>query len=193
MKILTRAASAVAAVAIVAAPVLRAADPVKPKIRAITGFVTIDAKNYPAQLEETVAFLSKVRDAVKAAGYDVAGIRISTQPFPEFTRGLSRDDAMAVLRGIGDLAAKLRFAPNIGPAMLKDSDNAAAVDLAIDVLSTPGNRLNANILVADEDGIHWTAVRQAAHIIKSVGERSSHGQGNFNFAAIALLKPYGPF
>src|SRR5436190_9852160 len=101
-------------------PVLRAADPPKPRIRAITGFVTIDGKNYPAQIEETVAFLSKVRDAVKAAGYDVAGIRISTQPFPEFTRGLSKDDAMAMLRGIGDLAARLRFAPNIGPAMVKD-------------------------------------------------------------------------
>src|ERR1051325_7773696 len=181
------------AIGVSGVPGLRAADPPKPRIRAITGFVTIDAKSYPAQLEETVAFLSKVRDAVKAAGYDVAGIRISTQPFPEFTRGLSRDDAMAVLRGIGDLAAKLRFAPNIGPAMLKDSDNAAAVDLAIDVLSTPGNRLNANIIVAAEDGIHWNAVRQAAHIIKAVGERSPHGQGNFNFGATAMLKPFGPF
>jgi uncharacterized protein len=183
-------------------PGMRAADPPKPRIRAITGFVTIDAKSYPAQLEETVAFLSKVRDGVKAAGYDVAGIRISTQPFPEFTRGLSKDDALAVLRGIGDLATKLRFAPNIGPAMVRDADDTASVDLAIDVLSAPANRLNANIIVAAADeagsgdgvaGIHWNAVRQAARIIKTVGERSPHGQGNFNFAAIAMLKPYGPF
>src|SRR5471030_2232314 len=129
----------------VAAP-LRAADQVKPKVRAITGFVTIDAKSYPAQLEEAVTFLSQVRDAVKAAGYDVAGIRISTQPFPEFTRGLSHTDAMAVLNGIGELAAKLRFSPNIGPAMVKDTDDTAPVDLAIDLLSIPGNRLNANII-----------------------------------------------
>ena len=26
-----------------------------------------------------------------------------------------------------------------------------------------------------------------------MGARSPHGQGNFNFAAIAMLKPYGPF
>src|ERR1051326_5874637 len=152
MKILTGAASAVAAVAIVAAPVLRAADPVKPKIRAITGFVTIDAKNYPPQIQETVAFLSKVRDAVKAAGYDVAGIRISTQPFPDFTRGLGHDEALGVLRGINDLAASLRFAPNVGPAMVKDTDSTASVDLITEVLSTPGNRLNANIIVAADDG-----------------------------------------
>ena len=130
---------------------------------------------------------------MKAAGYDVAGIRISTQPFPEFTRGLSRTDALAVLRGINDLAATLRFAPNIGPAMVKDTDDTASIDLVTELLSTAGNRLNANIIVASDDGIHWNAVGEAARIIKRVGERSAHGQGNFNFAAIAMLKPYGPF
>jgi uncharacterized protein (UPF0210 family) len=181
------------AAAVGAVPGLRAADPVKPNVRAITGFITIDAKSYPAQITEAVTFLNTVRDAVKAAGYDVAGIRISTQPFPEFTKGLSRADALAVLRGIDELAAKLRFAPNIGPAMTKDGDDTAPIDLLTEILSTPRNRLNANLIVAGDDGIHWNAVRQAAHVIKVVGERSPHGQGNFNFAAIAMLKPYGPF
>ena len=138
-------------------------------------------------------FLSKVREEVKAAGYDVAGIRISTQPFPEYTRGLSRAEAMKVLKGIDELSKKLNFAPNIGPAMTTDTGDTAAVDLLTDVLAEPGNRLNANIVVAAADGIHWNAVKQAARIIKATGERSPHGQGNFNFAAIAMLKPYGPF
>ena len=57
------------------------------------------------------------------------------------------------------------------------------------------DRRMQNEFTADisEDGIHWKAVRQAALIIKGVGARSPHGQGNFNFAAIAMLKPYGPF
>ncbi len=171
----------------------RAAGPPQPKVRAITAFVTIDAKSYVAQLTEAVTFLNQVRDAVKAAGYDVAGIRISTQPFPEYTRGLSHADALAMLRGIDELSSKLRFSPNIGPAMIKDGDDIAAVDLLAEILSIPGNRLNANLIVAGDDGIHWKAVREAARLIKRVGERSPHGQGNFNFAAIAMLKPYGPF
>jgi uncharacterized protein len=172
---------------------LHAADRAKPKVRAITGFITIDAKSYPSQIEEAVMFLSRVRDAIQAAGYDVAGIRISTQPFPEYTRGLTRDEALKMLRGIDDLAGKLRFAPNIGPAMTKDTDDIAPVDLLTDVLAWQGNRLNANIVTAGVDGIHWKAVAQAARIIKATGERSPHGQGNFNFAAIAMVKPYGPF
>ena len=180
-------------VAVAIAPDIRADGILKPRIRAITGFITIDAKSYTSQIQEAVTFLSHVRDAVKAAGYDVAGIRISTQPFPQYTRDLKRADAMALLRGINDLATTLRFAPNVGPAMVKDTDDTASVDLITDVLSDPGNRLNANIIVAGDDGIHWTAVRQAARIIKAVGERSPHGQGNFNFGATAMLKPFGPF
>jgi uncharacterized protein len=180
-------------VAVAIAPDIRADGMVKPRIRAITGFITIDAKSYTSQIQEAVTFLSQVRDAVKAAGYDVAGIRISTQPFPQYTRDLKRADAMALLRGINDLATTLRFAPNVGPAMVKDTDDTASVDLITDVLSDPGNRLNANIIVAGDDGIHWTAVRQAARIIKAVGERSPHGQGNFNFGATAMLRPFGPF
>src|SRR4029077_8340107 len=165
-----------AALIIVAAaiPGVRAADPPKPRIRAITGFITIDAKSYASQIEEAVKFLSQVRDAVKATGYDVSGIRISTQPFPEFTRGLSRAAALDVLHGIDELATKLRFNPNIGPAMVTDKDDPASVDLITEILSTPGSRLNANIIVAGDDGIHWNAVRQAARIIKAVGERSPH-------------------
>ncbi|HLJ51126.1 MAG TPA: DUF711 family protein [Bryobacteraceae bacterium] len=172
---------------------LPAADAPKPRVRAITAFISIDAKSYPEQIETTVKFLSQVRDAVKASGYDVAGIRISTQPFPEYTRRLSHDEALKLLGGINDLAGKLHFAPNVGPAMVNDTDDTAPVGLIIDVLATPGNRLNANIITASTDGIHWNAVRQASHIIKAVGARTPHGQGNFNFAAIAMLKPYGPF
>jgi uncharacterized protein (UPF0210 family) len=193
MRHLTRVLPVLALAAVATALPVHGDGPVKPRIRAITGFITIDAKSYASQMQETVTFLSQVRDAVKAAGYDVAGVRISTQPFPDYTRGLSRADAAAVLRGINDLAATLRFAPNVGPAMVKDTDDTASIDLITDVLSQPGNRLNANIIVAGDDGIHWNAVRQAARVIKAVSERSPHGQGNFNFGATAMLGPFGPF
>jgi hypothetical protein len=172
---------------------LRAADPAKAKVRAITGFITIDAKSYPSQFEEASKFLSQVRETIQAAGYEVQGIRITTQPFPEYTRGLSRAEALKVLRGISDLAGKQHFSISIGPAMLKDSDSTEPVDILTEALSTPGNRVSGTIMTAGEDGIHWNAVRQAAHLIKTVGERSPHGQGNSSFAAAAMIKPYVPF
>jgi uncharacterized protein (UPF0210 family) len=76
--------------------------------------------------------------------------------------------------------------------MLKDDDDPRAVDLLADLLSKPAH-INASLVTADTDGIHWNAIRQAARLIRAVGERSAHGQGNFNFAAIAMVKPNGPF
>ena len=164
----------------------------RPKVRAITAFIDVDAQNYQRQIEDTVKFLSSVREAFRTAGWEVETIRIATQPFPQYTKGLSRPDALTVLRGIDALGAKLAFTPSIGPAMGNDGDSAAAVDLLIDFLSQPG-RTNASLITAAEDGIHWNAIHQAARLIRTVSQRSAHGQGNLNFAAIAMLKPYGPF
>jgi uncharacterized protein (UPF0210 family) len=183
---------AIILLAAVSCPALRAADRAKPKVRAVTGFINIDAESYPSQFEEAAKFLTQVRETLQAAGYEVQGIRITTQPFPDYIRGLSRADALKLLRGISELAGKQHFAVSIGPAMSKDSDSTGPVDILTDALSTPGNRVSGTIVTAGEDGIHWNAIRQAAHLIKTVGERSPHGQGNSSFAAAAMIKPYVP-
>ncbi len=164
----------------------------RPKIRAITAFIDIDSQHYTQQIEDTVKFLNSARQTFQSAGWEVETVRIATQPFPRYTKGLNHDAALAVLRAIDDLGGRLKFTPAIGPAMSNDNDSAASVDLLIDFLTTAA-RTNASLITAAEDGIHWNAVRQAARLIKTVSERSNHGQGNMNFAAIAMLKPYGPF
>lgn len=164
----------------------------RPKVRAITAFIDIDAKSYAEQYASTVKFLNSAREAYKSAGFEVETIRIATQPFWQYTRGLSRAAALDLLHQIDDLGGKLGFAPSIGPAMLKDNDDVAAVDLLIEFLAS-ARRTNASLVTADIDGIHWNALYQAARLIKTVSLRSPHSQGNLNFAAIAMLKPYGPF
>jgi hypothetical protein len=175
---------------ILATTALSAAPP--PKVRAITAFIDVDAQGYAQQIAAAAKFLNAARDQYRTAGWEVETIRIVTQPFPQYTKGLSHDAALAMLRGIDALGAKLKFTPSIGPAMWNDGDSAAAVDLLIDFLAEPG-RTNSSLITAAEDGIHWNAIRQAARLIDTVSRRSAHGQGNMNFAAIAMLKPYGPF
>ena len=90
-----------------------------------------------------------------------ATCRIATQPFPQYTRGLSHADALKLLRDIDAIATRLNFSPAIGPAMQHDTDDTAPVDLLIDLLSEP-SRINATLITAAEDGIHWKSVAQAA-------------------------------
>jgi uncharacterized protein (UPF0210 family) len=164
----------------------------RPKVRAITAFIDIDARNYRTVVEDTVKFLNSTREAYRAAGFEVETIRVVTQPFPKWTAGLNRADALALVGKYVELGTKLGFTPNIGTAMVGDSDDAGPVDLLADILST-GIKTNASLIIAGEDGIHWRAIGLAAKMVKAVSVRSPHGGGNLNFAAAAMVKPYTPF
>ncbi|MCI0348547.1 MAG: DUF711 family protein [Acidobacteriales bacterium] len=168
-----------------------AAEAAKPKVRAITAFVRIDRERFESQIGDALVVLRKAKSAVEQSGYEVESIRIVTQPFPEYTRGLSKSDALEFLRRLVALKAKESFDLNIGPAMLRDSDDAAAADLLAEALST--TKLNASLIIAGQDGIHWKSLRAAAKLIKTVAEHSPQSQGNFGFAATAMLDPYAPF
>jgi uncharacterized protein (UPF0210 family) len=162
-----------------------------PRIRAVTAFIEIDQNNYAAKIEETQKFLSSAKEALNRAGFEGAGGRITTQPFPLYTKGLERDAAIDLIRKLRESASKGRTGLNIGAAMVNDNDDTAPVALLADVLSAVS--VNANIIMADERGIHWRAIREASKLIKEVSQRSPHGDGNFNFGAIAMMKPYGPY
>jgi uncharacterized protein (UPF0210 family) len=164
----------------------------RPKVRAITAFINIDSSNYAPVVEDTVKFLNTAREAYRTAGFEVETIRVVTQPFPKYTSGMNRPEALALVRKYSELGARLGFTPNIGTAMVGDNDDAAPVDLLADILSG-GIKVNASLIVAGDDGIHWRAIRLAAKMVKAVSARSPHGGGNLNFAVTAMVKPYGPF
>jgi uncharacterized protein len=76
--------------------------------------------------------------------------------------------------------------------MMRDSDDPHVMRLMAQILSTLP-RINGSAIVAAEDGIHWNVIQQSAELVRYVTGHSPHGQGNFNFTATAMLKPYGPF
>jgi hypothetical protein len=87
---------------------------------------------------------------------------------------------------------KDNFVPNVGPAMMRDSDNPATMHLLERALSTLPN-IEASTIIADEGGIHWETIRRTAELVRYVSEHSAHSQGTFNFTATAMLKPLSPF
>ena len=173
-------------------PLAQTAAPAKPKVRAITAFLRLDRNQYQAQVADTLAFLRRAQKAFEQGGYQVETIRITTQPFPDYIRGLSHDHALAFLRAYDQLATKEGFDASIGPAMLTDNDDPAMAQLLAETLAST-KTLNGSIVIADNDGIHWKSVRAAATLIKYLEEDTPRSQGNFNFAASAMLRPMAPF
>jgi len=163
-----------------------------PKVRAITAFVKLDRTQYAAQIAQTLNMLRQAKRLFEESGYPVESVRITTQPFPEYVQGLSRQQALEFFHAYDELAIKESFDANIGPAMLLDSDDPVRVELLGEVLSTT-KTLEASLVMADEDGIHWNGIRAAAKMVRYLTEHSPNSQGNFNFTATAMLQPYGPF
>jgi uncharacterized protein (UPF0210 family) len=164
--------------------------PRKPRVRAITAFVSIDRSAFAKQIQDTLTMLRKAKSAFEKGGYEVQTIRITTQPFPQYTRGITKAEALEFFKGLDALSKKESFLANVGPAMLNDQDDSA-VDLLADILVSTD--LNTSLVIAAEDGIHWNAIRAAAKTIKYVEEHSTNGGHNFDFAAAAFVPPYTPF
>src|SRR5579872_2760863 len=121
----------------------------KPRVRATTAFVRIDREQYQAQVQDALSFLQRARSAYQAAGYEVQTLRITTQPFTEYTRGLSRAEALAFIRSLDELAQRQGFIASIGPAMLSDSDEPTHADLLAEVLASSKN-LSGSIIIAGQ-------------------------------------------
>ncbi len=168
------------------------AQPPKPKVRAITAFVRLDAKNYQHQLAEALTVLHKAEAEFKSQGYEVETIRFTTQPLAQLTSGLSEVQALAFLGQLDQLAVKEKVSANIGPAMMHDTDDPKTMHLLERALSTLPH-LDASAIIADDSGIHWKTISRTSELVQYVAAHSPHAQGTFNFTATAMLKPYGPF
>jgi len=169
-----------------------APDAAKPKVRTVTAFIHLDRESYGTQIAETMKVLNAAKAEFARRGYETQTVRIVTQPFGELVKGLNDKDALAFLRALDDLSQKQGFMPNVGPAMMHDTDDPAAIHLLAQVLSTLPH-LNASAIIADDDGIHWKTIRESARLVRYVTDHSPRSQGNFLFTATAMLKPLGPF
>jgi hypothetical protein len=164
----------------------------RPKIRAITAFIKMAPDHYRTQVLQTLAFLRSASDSFKRAGYDVQGIRITTQPFPEYAGYMTGGQAVTFFQDYDRLANAQGFDASIGPAMLTDKDDPRQAQLLAKILEST-TTLEGSVIIADADGIHWRAISAASRLISEVAEHTPHSQGNFRFAATAMLKSGAPF
>lgn len=171
---------------------VHAQDYTLPKVRAITGFIRLDRARYAQQITDTLSVLRAAKAEFVRQGYEVQTLRVVTQPVGQLVGGQSDADALTFLKSLDDLSAKEGFIPNVGPAMLSDGDDTHAVRVLEQALSKLPD-LEANTIIAGDDGIHWKVIHETARLVHYVTEHSVHSQGDFNFTATAMLKPYAPF
>jgi len=169
-----------------------APSPTRPKIRTITAFLNLDRAQVQQQIADALQMLRRAKTIFESRGYEVQTIRIATQPFPEYTKGLTPQQTIAFFKDLDALAEKEKFAPGIGPAMLNADDPESQADLLADILANT-KHIRGSIVIAGEDGVRWRAIGAAARAIKKLEDSTEHSQGNFNLGAIADVPPLSPF
>jgi len=175
-----------------AAVVAPASAAEKPKVRTITAFIRLDTTQYKQQVTDTLTMLRNAKARFELAGYEVQTIRISAQPFPEYTHGMSKQAILAFFHDLDNLAKQENFIASIGPALMSEKDDPAQAEVLAEILGLTNN-LHGSIVVAGDDGVHWKAVRAAADVMKYLEDHTGHSLGNFRFAAIANVPAYTPF
>src|ERR1700722_16840914 len=132
-----------------------------PKVRAITGFVRLDRATYQNQIADALVVLRGAKAEFESRGYAVETLRLTTQPLGELVAGLSEEQALAFLAQLDELSVKENFLPNVGPGMLRDTDDPAVMHLLERALSTLPH-ITASTVIADESGIHWRTISRTA-------------------------------
>jgi uncharacterized protein (UPF0210 family) len=164
----------------------------RPKVRTVTAFVRLDQSSYQTQVSNALKMLRAAKAEFTKAGYEVETIRITTQPFPEIVKGLTADQALAFFQEYDRLAQKEGFTPDIGAAMIHDSDDPAQAALLARIIAGT-ETINGFVVVADDSGIHWNGIRAAARVIQYLAGNTPHSEGNFRFAAGAFPPAIAPF
>jgi len=129
----------------------------KPPVRAITAFIDLDPARYEEQFADTANRLRQASAVFQKAGYEVQTVRITTQPYPRYVRGMSKEQALTLLSNLAALGRKQSVAINIGPAVVTDEPDPAMLEVLdnetlADLAARPGR---ASI---DPHGLHADAL-----------------------------------
>jgi uncharacterized protein (UPF0210 family) len=159
-------------------------------LRTITAGVCITPENYLEVLGETKAFLARARDLFEKEGFTLEGVRVATNPFPFYTKGLSVKETLEFINQISEFTRKNNMGLSIGPGLIDDTYDRETIDKICAVL--PNTSANLSIVIASQrHGIHYKAVRAAAETIKRLSEIET--MANFSFAATANIPSETPF
>jgi uncharacterized protein len=167
-------------------------EPAKIKIRCITAFVRLDRASYQLQISDAAKFLKIAQTTFESRGFTVQALRIATQPFPEYTKGLSHDEALQFFKDLDGLAQMQNVIISIGPAYFAGDDGDAQSALLADVLKN-SKSLYGSVIVTNKTSVNWPAVHAAARVMKNLADGTEQSEGNFHFAALASVSQGTPF
>ena len=161
------------------------------KIRSITYFCN---PKYPLDekiLQEAGEFLSKIKSAYEAAGYEVQTTRLATVPFPQLLGEKDIDTLPEVAEQLATVIQKVGVAyASLGPALPEMPRSYKMIPKAI---AASANIFFGGVIADKVRGIDLAAIQACADVIVKCAVLEPNGFANLQFAALANVAPGAPF
>lgn len=159
------------------------------KIRTITAGINLSSPALASAIRRAARFDIRAQDTFTRRGYVVQSIRVSTQPWPEYTARLARAEIMDVIGRIEELGA------TYGVSFVSIGTTAVPERIAMlpEIIARTDNISASAAIGCAKTGIDYAAARAAAAAIIEISRRTDRGYGNFRFAAIANCPSEIPF
>jgi uncharacterized protein (UPF0210 family) len=162
-------------------------------IRAITAGVNLKSPGDLTTVTEAITFLKQARQRLESAGYVVQGVRIATQPLPDYLAGRSLDDVLPDLKRLDNFLASEKVTLSIGPVLSSDRYDPGLAHWAAQLLNETSQILFTVKVASEQNGVFFQSLRAAAEAMVAISKSTPGGEGNFRFAATANYPAGGPF
>ena len=146
-----------------------------------------------AGVEATARFLARARQRFCAAGHEVQSVRAATQPFADYAPDWSAEASVAAILALDRLAAAEDLSLSIGPVAVSEEQSERFPSWAAELIRLT-RRISLSVCVASPgSGFRRRSAAAAAEAIAAIAKIGEDGEGNFRFAAAALIPAGTPF
>jgi uncharacterized protein (UPF0210 family) len=169
------------------------ATPHPMRIRTITAGVALSGLDDMGAIEKALGRLSRVRQRMKNAGYEVQTIRVAITPLVAGLDSGQRRMSIGALEKIDAAIAAADALLSIGPLLMADRLDPELGGWAAEFVRRT-QRASFSVTVSSADtGVHRQAIRSAALVIDELSRVDASGTANFRFAAAASIPAGTPF
>jgi hypothetical protein len=163
------------------------------RVRTITAGVALAGLDDMGAIEKALGRLSRVRQRMQSAGYEVQTIRVAITPLVAGLDAGQRRMSIGALEKIDAAIAAADALLSIGPLLTDDRlDPELGAWAAEFVRRTQRASFSVSVSSADT-GVHRKGIRTAAQVIDELSRVDASGMANFRFAAAASIPAGTPF
>jgi hypothetical protein len=163
------------------------------RIRTITAGVALSRLDDVGAVERALGRLSRARERMNGAGYEVQTIRVAITPLVAGLDAGQRRMAMSALEKIDATITAADALLSIGPLLTADRVDPELGKWAAELVRRT-QRASFSVMVSSaEHGVQRQAIRSAAEVIDELSRVDASGTANFRFAAAASIPAGTPF